>query len=450
MSRGVQLRTIRLPVSAALALAALAAAFAPASPASAERLAPHVPGELIVGFEDGSHRVLQLPARRPVEDAAAALERRDDVTFAVPNYIATAALAPLDVGTANSIGGWRLDQWSFLRGPGGIRVAPAWSRLVAAGKPGGRGVTIAVADTGIAYASTAQGGSQAPDFAPNQFVAGIDVIDHDERPLDENGHGTHVAATIGEQLTLGQPAAASDYLTGIAYGAKLMPIRVLDSAGAGPASGVGDGILWAARNGADVINVSLQFDSAITSCEQVPTVCRSIAKARKRGALVIAAAGNAAGGRGKRGALLPAAAPGVLGVGATTEHGCPADYSHYGRGVDLFAPGGGGPRAGMVRPECATDQRPVLALTLGCFPAGCGLSSYGRFEIRADTGTSMASAHASGVAALVLAARTAGRDPSPRALAKRLRCTARTARPRSFFGAGRLDALRAVRPAIDC
>ena len=435
-------------VSIALGLAGIAAP-AQAAPGD-ETLAPYVPGEVVVGYEHGGTRVTELPAATPVADAVSELEREPGVRFAVPNYVATAAaIRPLDLGTAQVPGGWALDQWSFLSQPGGIRVRRAWGRLAAAGRPGGAGVTVAIVDTGIAYAPTIQGGA-APDFAANQFVRGIDLVDDDERPLDENGHGTHVAATIGEQITLERPASSDDYLTGLAYGAKLMPVRVLDSHGEGAATDVGAGILWAAKNGADVINVSLQFDPSITSCKQVPTVCAATKRATRRGAIVIAAGGNALAGPGQPGPLYPGAAPGVFAVGATTENGCLAEYSHFGKGIDMVAPGGGGPRADKIRRECVSDARPILALTLECFPGTCGLGLYGDFGIRADTGTSMASAHASGVAALVIAAGTAGKKPSPRQIARRLRCTGRPLTPRSLYRAGQLDALRAVQPKFRC
>ena len=185
------------------------------------------------------------------------------------------------------------------------------------------------------------------------------MVDDDERPLDENGHGTHVAATIGEQITLLRPASSNDYLTGIAYGAQLMPVRVLDANAAGAATDVGAGILWAAKHGADVINVSLQFDGSITSCEQVPTVCAATKRATRRGAIVIAAGGNAVTGLGRPRPLFPGAAPRVLAVGATTEHGCLAGYSHFGKGVAMVAPGGGGPRPdtpARVRRRRAADS----------------------------------------------------------------------------------------------
>jgi len=432
---------------AALALAVSWLALAGAAPAQGAE--GFVESEVVVGFERGGASVVELPDGVAVKAAVEALEGDPAVEFAAPNWIARPALAPLDEGSEGVPGGWELDQWSFLGRPGGVRAGRTWDRAIAAGREGGAGTTVAVVDTGVAYTDTKTGHEIAPDFVPGQFVDGIDLVADDEQPLDENGHGTHVAGTIAEQVTLGTPAAGDDYLTGLAYGASVMPIRVLDADGLGSAGNVGDGILWAARNGADVINVSLQFDRSVDRCADVPTVCKATRKARELGSLVVAAAGNAAKGKGKPRALYPAAAPGVLGVGATTEHGCLASYSHYGDGVDLLAPGGGGARGAAAHRACDGDRRPILQLTLGCFPGPCE-GEYGRFAIRADVGTSMATAHVSGIAALVRASRVSGGDPSPARLGRRLKCTARSQTPRRFYGNGLLDGARATDPGRRC
>lgn len=419
-----------------------------AMPAPASGQPAYVPDEVVVGIEGESAQVRELGAGTSVDEAIAELERDPAVEFAQPNWIARSSLTPFDRGTAGTPGGWAADQWSFLGRPGGIRVGRAWDRLIAAGAPGGAGAIVAVVDTGIAHAAANGGFLPSPDFAPAQFVPGIDLVDDDSAPLDENGHGTHVAGTIAEQVTVGEPAAFNDYLTGIAYGASLMPVRALDRGGAGSATDVGDGILWAARNGADVINLSLQFDAAVTGCKQVPTVCEATRKANRLGSFVVAAAGNALTGKGKRRALYPGAAPGVFAVGATTEHGCLAAYSHFRDRTDLLAPGGGRPRPAASHAACADDRRPVLQLSYDCFP-GC-FGGYDRFNIRPDLGTSMSAAHTSGVAALVRASGISGTDPGPKRLAERLICTARPGATKRFYAPGLLDALRATDPARKC
>ena len=439
-----RLRSALAAASAMLALAAVPAYAQGPDPSDA-----FVPGEAIVGLEGGGTTVAELPAGTPVAEGIAQLERNPEIRFATPNWIAHASVDVLDQGAAGTPGGWREDQWSFLGKPGGIHVAPAWDELAKEHEPGGLGTTVAVVDTGLAYAS-APGYLPSPDFGISQFVSGIDLVDDDGAPLDENGHGTHVAGTIAEEATWGQPAAGPDYLTGIAYGARLMPIRVLDAEGVGGTDDVATGILWAARNGAEVINLSLNFDPMVDRCSDVPTVCTAIRKARKAGALVVGAAGNALDANGKHRALFPAGASDAFGVGATTEHGCLAAYSHYGKRTDLLAPGGGAARGGPAsRPECAHDSRPVLQLTYACFPMDC---TGGReaFAIRPDIGTSMSAAHASGVAALVISSGVVGGDPSPERVAERLQCTARPRQPERYYGVGLLDAARAVDPHRDC
>jgi serine protease len=394
--------------------------------------------------------VAELPPGTPVRRGIAELRSGPGVRFAAPNWIAHASVDILDQGDTGQPGGWEADQWSFLGRPGGIRVGPAWQRLEELGRPGGIGPTVAVVDTGVAYASAAPDYVPSPDFGMSQFVPGIDLVDDDGAPLDENGHGTHVAGTIAEQVTWGQPSSEPDYLAGIAYGARLMPVRVLDAAGVGSTDDVATGIVWAAKNGANVINLSLNFDPAVNHCKQVPTVCAAIRKATRLGTLVVGAAGNALTGNGKRRALFPGGAPHALAVGATTEHGCLAAYSDYGKHTDLLAPGGGEPRpGGASQQRCSDDSRPILQLTYSCFPMDCA-REHSLFAIRPDVGTSMSAAHASGVAALVIASGAAGGNPTPDRLAQRLECTARPRSPERFYGVGLLDAARAVDPSRDC
>jgi serine protease len=440
----------RLPAALLVSAVALALTALVQSPAVAAE--PFVEDEVVVGLAGGGQRVVEVPAGSGVQETIDELRDDPEVQFAHPNWVATAALNPLDKGRpGGDPGDWRGDQWSFLGAPGGVRAPKGWDRAIAAGAPGAAGVTIAVVDTGIAYAdsSKAPGFAISPDFDPDQFVTGRDFVDEGTAPLDENGHGTHVAGTIGEQVTLGSPAPADDFLTGIAYGAQLMPVRVLDASGAGESADVADGILWAARRGADVINVSLQLPNRVRRCKQVRSVCRATRKAKRLGALVVAAAGNSLTGTGRPRALFPARAPGVLAVGAGTESGCLAAYSNYGAGVDLVAPGGGRARSSIAKRRCRDDSEAVRQLSFDCFPNGI-CSGYDTFAIRPDIGTSMATAHASAVAALVQGAGAAGADPTPKRLQKRLRCTARDAKPRRFYAAGLLDATRATDPGRSC
>jgi serine protease len=400
-----------------------------------------VPDEVVVGLRGGGERVIRLPQEVRPRRAIASLADSPGIRYANRNWVATAAVNPLDRGRSGVVGGWRRDQWNFLGRPGGVRVPRAWDRLADAGRPGAAGVKIAVVDTGIAYTGSPPSGFAAsPDFAYKRFIPGPDLI-RDELPLDENGHGTHVAGTIAAEVTLEEsaPEGVPD-LTGLAYDATLMPIRVLDRRGVGTSAGVAKGILWAARNGAEVINLSLQLPNAVRACDQVRGVCQAIRRARRMGALVVAAAGNVTGG-GRWRVLFPAAAPGAMAVGASTEQGCLSADSHHGNRLDLLAPGGGRPFRGNKR--CRGGRAPVHQVSFSCFP-NPSCNTYDRFDIRSSTGTSMAAAHVSGVAALVRASGVLGSNPPPRRLRQRLRCTARPRGKPRLHGAGILDAARAT------
>ena len=108
-------------------------------------------------------------------------------------------------------------------------------------------------DTGVAY-STRKRFRRSTDFSRGDFVRGYDFVDDDRFPHDENGHGTHVASTIGESTHNDRG------VTGLAYGAKIMPVRVLNARGEGESAAITAGIRYAVRHGADVINLSFEFD----------------------------------------------------------------------------------------------------------------------------------------------------------------------------------------------
>ena len=412
-----------------LLLASLAALAAPAG-----AHAGYVPGEVVVGVEGQAEpKVVQLPAGESVGEAVRELRRRDGVAYAVPIHIARASgFIPYDPGRGGR-GGWQRIQWNFLA-PVGINAPDAWANLLAAGRPGGRGAKVAVLDTGVAYRSTRRF-RRSPDFVGTRFATGYDFVDRDRLPDDENGHGTFVAGVIAERVNNGRA------LTGIAYGATIMPVRVLDEQGLGDAVAIARGIRFAARTGAHIINLSLEFDSSVPA-SQIPEVLSAIRYATRRGALVVGASGNEA----LRIVAYPARANGVLSVGATTEHLCQAEYSNDGRGLDIVAPGGGADAAIEEDPEhCRPNGRPgrdIFQLTF--------LGSVRRFGLPGGyQGTSMAAPHVSGVAALVVASGVIGRRPTPRAIEDRLKATARDLGPPGpdeRYGAGLVDAAKATTP----
>jgi serine protease len=377
----------------------------------------------------GGTRLVRL--RRGVSMSAELrrLRARRYVEWAVPDYVARAsgAVYPNDEGGAHAAKGWQQLQWNFA-GQFGVEAPEAWANLAADGAPGGRGITVAVLDTGVAYANRGKF-RRSPDLSPRQFVQGYDFVAKNQFPSDRNGHGTFVASTIAE-------ATNNRYgLTGLAYGARIMPVRVLDSGGEGEASTIAEGVFFAVRHGARVINLSLEFSPGVTASD-IPELIEALRFAHHHGVLVVAAAGN----EGHTAIAYPARAPYVISVGATTEHGCLAAYSNDGTGLTLVAPGGG-PDADLpgdpnCRPE-APPGRDIYQVTFGgSSPRQFGTPS--GYE-----GTSMATPHVAATAALIIASGVLGRDPSPAQLTARLRSTARKlggAADERLYGAGLVDA----------
>ncbi len=446
-----------------LATAALLAGFAANPAGAATGIGPahgFVPRQLVVKFEgERGGRTLALPAGAGVRKAATALRRNPRVAYAEPNYIATASetlpgsnfVLPNDPGTlggaseaAASAGDWAFKQWNFLPSqgdatarlplsPGGIDAIDAWRNLDEAGRPGAEGVTVAVLDTGIAYRNLGSKFVRSPDFSAGQFVRGHDFIDDDRLPLDENGHGTHVAGTIGEKT---DNAVA---VTGLAYRAKLMPVRVLDEHGRGQATDIANGIRFAVAHRAQVINMSFNFGCG----KKVPEVDEALHEAYAAGVVTVASAGNLGS---ETCVSEPATGPRVIGVGGTTEGGCLGNYSLAGKGVDVVAPGGGTPVSGCP----SVSARPIYQVTLKT-------DTTRTFAIPSNyVGTSMAAAHVSAVAAMVIAADTyagprftpetgTGAKPRVNGVAKQLRRTARDLNlPSTQQGAGLIDAARAT------
>jgi len=445
----------RLPTAATLTLLA-ALCLLPSSAAAgtglsrAHGFARH---QLLVKFS-GAHsaRTLNLPEGIGVHDAAAVLRDSPRVVYATPNYIATASTTPTEpareipndpgpiTGPPGPPGGWVTKQWNFLPWEGeatpllpislgGIDAAGAWDHLTAAGRPGAEGITVAVLDTGIAYRAMGKHFRRSPDFTSNQFTKGYDFVDDDKLPLDENGHGTHVAGTIGEKTNNGIG------LTGLVFRAKLMPVRVLNKLGQGRADDIAKGIRFAVAHGANVINMSFNFGCG----RPVPGVDEALRQAYHHGVITVASVGNL----GSEACVAPpATSPHTIGVGGSTEGGCLGEYSLAGDDVDVIAPGGGSPAAGCP----SVSAGPIYQVTLKN-------GSTRRFGEPGDyVGTSMAAAHVSGVAAMILASGTI--DPKAKgkgrvaAVTQRLRQTARDlGLPATRQGAGLIDAARATSPS---
>lgn len=281
-------------------------------------------------------------------------------------------------------------QWNLHK----IGIEGAWTRTK------GSGITVAVIDTGI---------TQVRDLADTKFVKGYDFVNDTESAKDDNGHGTHVAGTVA-QTTNNQYGVA-----GVAYEASLMPLKVLSADGAGTVADIAEAIKFAADKGADVINMSLGGGGESKLMQD------AIEYAYKKGVVIIAAAGN----ESTDGASYPARYPHVIGVSAFGPDGEKASYSNFGAGVDISAPGGS--ETGTILQETIDENGQGVFLGL--------------------QGTSMASPHVAGVAALIKASGVT----EPDQILKVLQQSARVIQDDglNYYGAGQLNAEAAVKLASE-
>jgi serine protease len=276
----------------------------------------------------------------------------------------------------------------------------------------GEGVIVAVIDTGVA---------KVPDLANTELVPGFNFVNNTADATDDHGHGTHVAGTIAQSTHNGVGVA------GVAFKAKIMPIKVLSARGSGSVSGIAEGIRWAADHGAKVINMSLGGPMASS------VLSKAVKYAHDKGVVVVCAAGN--DGRGK--VSYPAAYPGAFAVAATQFDESTTFYSNWGKEIDIAAPGGN------TRVDQNNDGMMDGVLQNTVVPGNTSQNDYLLFM-----GTSMASPHVAGVAALVVGAGVTNPDK----VEQILKDTARQPKLKpkdsaNRYGAGIVDAEAAVKKA---
>ncbi len=293
---------------------------------------------------------------RGQEEAAARSYAADPaVEFAEPNYTVEAFVVPNDpyVSTCyNTSRDGCLTQWAWAK----IGAYDAWDIVT-----GTASVWVAVVDTGVDNSH-----EDLPTLlAQRDFVNGDDVAD------DDNGHGTHVAGTIGALTDNGKGVAGLNWSVG------LMAAKVLDRTGSGTLASVANGIVWAADNGAKVINLSLGTRFASS------TLKSAVNYAWNKGAVLACAAGNS----GSSAKTYPAAYDKCIAVAATDENDAKASFSNFGaKWVDVAAPG--------VRILSTLPDAPGFYLN----------TAYGFYTgYDSLSGTSMAAPHVAGLAALVWA-----------------------------------------------
>jgi serine protease len=422
--------------------------------------AAYVPGEILVGYAPtpagaqqvahatrmagirtrsssappGGEQVVRLAPGKSIWATIAKLKRQRGVLYAVPNYIAHQAggWIPNDPGDTHRSQGWQQLQWNFLPDVG-VNAPGAWSHMFAVHRPGGRGITVAVLDTGVAYRNWKRF-RKSPDFAGARFVDPYDFISNNAFPLDREGHGTFVTGMIAESTNNGMG------LTGLAYGATIMPVRVLDADGNGDSSTIAKGIRYAVSHGAQVINLSLEFDITVTASE-IPDMISAIGFAHRHGVVVVAAAGNDSSRR----LAYPAAARAAISVGATTHDRCLASYSNVGARLDLVAPGGGDDASLPTDPNCHPFRNlpAVHQMTFSDFNSISPGANATSFSLPGSYGTSMAAPVVSATAALIIASGVLGPHPSPDRILTRLEQTATPlggSQPNPDYGYGLINA----------
>jgi serine protease len=364
------------------------------------------------------YRAHVVPARR--DAILAALSNRADVELAEPD--AQMSLFPgaakLDVETqifrAPPVVKWEGfpndPQYKFQWHMRQIGMPTAWKLA------DGNGVIVAVLDTGVAYENFERF-HLLKDLQGIDFVKGYDFVDNDAHANDDHGHGSHVTGTIAQATNNGEG------VTGIARNVRIMPLKVLSASGSGSIGGIADAIRYAADNGAKVINMSLGGPFPSRALKQ------AVAYAHKKGVTVVCAAGNES--RGKVG--YPAAYPGAIAVAATQYDEATTFYSNYGKDIDIAAPGGN------TQLDQNGDGQPdgVLQNTIK-------IGDPTQSDYFGYMGTSMASPHVAGVAALVVGEGVTDPDQVERILKQTARKPHNQKMSAERYGAGLMDAPAAI------
>ncbi|MET7777232.1 S8 family serine peptidase [Streptomyces mirabilis] len=325
---------------------------------------------------------------KDVADVIAQYRADPQVAYAVPDRLNTPQADPNDTEYTK--------QWDLYEAKAGMNVPGAWSTST------GSGVTVAVIDTGyVAHSDVAANIVAGYDFISDTAVS-VDGDGRDSNPADpgdyyaanecgsgipasdSSWHGTHVAGTIAAVT------GNNKGIAGIAYGAKISPLRVLGKCG-GYDSDIIDAITWASggtvsgvpanANVAKVINMSLGGSGACTSATQ-----SAITAAVNRGTTVVVAAGN---DNDNAANYSPASCNNVITVAATGRSGSRASYSNYGSIVDISAPGG----------DMSTATANGIYSTLNSGTKTPSSESYAYYQ-----GTSMATPHIVGLVALMKSA----------------------------------------------
>jgi thermitase len=300
-------------------------------------------GDRLAGFAGTGVAIVKLQRGEQVERKVAQYKALPAVAYAEPNFLAHGAVsAPTDPSYRS--------QWNLAK----VAAVPAWTAY-----PGSydarSAVKLGVIDTGVDSTHQDLDDGRVLTSLGANCLSGTCAPDP---ALDDNGHGTHVAGIADAETNNGTGIA------GLGYPVQLVPVKALAADNTGSYAAIASGIMWAVRQGARVLNLSIVGSVAS------PTLCDAVAQATSRGVLVVAAAGN----NGNSAASYPASCSGAVGVSATDSTDGLASFSSFGRGnVFVSAPG--------------------ASIT----------STFLRNSYRQLSGTSMASPHVAALSALLLA-----------------------------------------------
>ena len=375
------------------------------------------------------HHMTNADAAALARDIAAA---DPDVEYAEPDRILRPMFTPNDTYYAS--------QWHYYESTAGLNLPAAWDLST------GTGIVVAVIDTGYrphadlaanivpgydfitdtAVSNDGNGRDADASDPGDAIVAGECGSGYPTQDQSSSWHGTHVAGTIAAVTNNGTGVA------GVAFGAKVQPVRVLGKCG-GYTSDIADAIIWASggtvsgvpanATPARVLNLSLGGSGACDTTTQ-----NAINSARSRNAVVVVAAGNSNANAAN---YSPASCTGIVTVAAVNRSGGRAYYSNYGSVVEVAAPGG----------DMTSAAANGILSTLNAGTTTPGADVYAYYQ-----GTSMATPHVAGVVALMLAKNA---SLTPDQVITMLQSTARAFPATcSQCGAGIVDAAAAVKAAI--
>lgn len=301
-----------------------------------------------------------------------------DVEFAEPHFLYTTneTAEPNDRLYAKY-------QWNLPA----IETIPGWDV-----NRGSADVLVAVVDTGV--------DTSHPDLK-GRTVAGTNIVNKNSDPIDDVGHGTHVAGIVSALVNNGEGVA------GISWYNKIMPVKVLDNTGAGTTYSVAQGIIWAADNGAKIINMSLG------NYAESQFLHDAIRYAFDRDVVLIAASGNDNTERPG----YPAAYPEVFAVAATDSQRQKASFSNYGDYIDVAAPG----------------------VNIA--------STYPDNQYAALSGTSMASPHVTALAALIRSANPLLKNTEVMDIMRQTAIDIGDKGKDKYYGYGQIDIVKALTQA---